>query len=485
MARWLVFLVAAACARAQAGPPAADTPCSDFGFIAGTAARIGSGQVDLARCVAGPLIAPAPPPRAASCGNGHVDFFQARECAPCMPGHSCPCATVTRTVEQCDRRDLQQATCASLGYLGGRLACSPACTLDEHGCRVLAGGATRRTLPVPDLGGLSEGLAFPGAIAAIPHAVGVAWATTTNVGTAGAKRFEAVFAWSDPALRVMHATRPFVAGWVNHLELAGNADGWLLAASTFGDNPGPSGPAVRVFPVSAAGVVGAGGAPVARQDVLFVVRGGHGEPSLVGGLHGFMHDGRAQFGVDAWLVDDRGQPLGPPFQVGTAVETYARVAARAAYLGNGQFVVARGSTRDPAIELTIVDAKGGQRTLPITDPGLRGWPIDLTVTGDRITCVYGHTAQQGASLVTVSPDGRLLDGPRAITREVPAAVVDGPASLALLTRSRNEVQLARLDGASHVLLGAPGVWVPAVANAPDASYALAVTRGTAFVLRVR
>src|SRR5690242_7234742 len=177
MARWLVFLVAAACASAHADPPAADTPCSDFGYIAGTARRIAPDQVDLAGCVAGPLIAPAPPPRLASCGNGHVDSRQERTCAPCRRGGQCPCSMVTRTDEQCDGRDLQQQTCTALGYLGGHLACSPSCTLDEHACRVLAGGASRRTLQVPDLGGLSEGLAFPGAIAAIPHAVGVAWAT--------------------------------------------------------------------------------------------------------------------------------------------------------------------------------------------------------------------------------------------------------------------------------------------------------------------
>jgi hypothetical protein len=49
---------------------------------------------------------------------------------------SAPCGDGVRRagVEQCDEPDLNDQTCVSLGYGGGSLACSSACTFDTSGC---------------------------------------------------------------------------------------------------------------------------------------------------------------------------------------------------------------------------------------------------------------------------------------------------------------------------------------------------------------
>src|SRR5689334_15200741 len=72
----------------------------------------------------------------ALCGNGRVDTFSGPViCAPCIPNRPCRCGPMPIT-EECDSADLGGRTCASLGFLGGALRCTPDCRLDRTGCQI-------------------------------------------------------------------------------------------------------------------------------------------------------------------------------------------------------------------------------------------------------------------------------------------------------------------------------------------------------------
>jgi hypothetical protein len=57
-------------------------------------------------------------------------------CTACEPTYRCHrCGDgIVASVEQCDGTAFEGATCASLGFTGGTLACTPGCTFDTSGC---------------------------------------------------------------------------------------------------------------------------------------------------------------------------------------------------------------------------------------------------------------------------------------------------------------------------------------------------------------
>jgi hypothetical protein len=99
--------------------------CESVGFAGGT---LGCGvgcQVDTGGCVPGVLT---------TCGNG-----------------------VKETAEPCDGLDLGGATCESLGFLRGTLACTTGCGYDVSGCEDLAFPATGQTTCWDSTGAVIEG----------------------------------------------------------------------------------------------------------------------------------------------------------------------------------------------------------------------------------------------------------------------------------------------------------------------------------------
>ena len=91
-------------------PDLGGATCESLGFESGTlACTIGCG-LDVSGCT------PVP---SGTCGNGSID------------GN-----------DDCDGLDLGGATCESLGFQGGTLACSAGCGLDVSGCVVTCGNAT-------------------------------------------------------------------------------------------------------------------------------------------------------------------------------------------------------------------------------------------------------------------------------------------------------------------------------------------------------
>ena len=57
----------------------------------------------------------------------------------------CGDGSINAAGEQCDGSDLGGETCASLGFLGGTLACDASCQFDTSGCRVCEAGALLST----------------------------------------------------------------------------------------------------------------------------------------------------------------------------------------------------------------------------------------------------------------------------------------------------------------------------------------------------
>lgn len=493
MRRWgllLVWAAVAACASEAAPrkasrttPPhcAANQPtpgCDVFGYKAGATTCTREGDIDLTRCMPArdPVLVRSPPP---GCGNGKIDVVTEESCAACTADSPrCPCETVTRKLETCDGKDLDGASCKSLGYAGGRLRCTPSCDLDTSGCEIVdPKHRWKARLAIAGLAGWTPGIALHGAIGAVPGSVAVAWGVQDQ---ANRPRADVVFAWSDPTLRVLRASPPFDAGMVQHLRLAGNARGWLLAISTYDDVRAKEAKGVRVYPISARGHVGKPGARVDRQDVLFLARGAPGEPSLVGALHGFMPPKQQpQWRLDGWLVDDQGEPLTPPFEIGTSVLTYSVMGAQAAYVGGGRFLTARGSTRNPAIELTLVDGKGGVQVLPVAHADLIGTPVGLVVDKDRVKVAYARDDQAYVAEVTL--EGKLLGTPRKVGHGRAAALIGPARKPSLVTGPPLELHAV---GASSHRVAAYG-HVAMVADAADAAYALLVQQDAADLIRLR
>ena len=97
----------------------------------------------------------------ALCGNGILN--QGEECdAGDANSDRGACLTTCRIavcgdgfvytgVEQCDETNVLHQTCQSLGFPGGTLSCSPACTFDTGNCSpVRTPTAVRTATPTPD-----------------------------------------------------------------------------------------------------------------------------------------------------------------------------------------------------------------------------------------------------------------------------------------------------------------------------------------------
>jgi hypothetical protein len=179
-----------------------------------------------AEACAPPVVPPEPAPRP-SCGNGVRDSLgtPAPECAPCMPGHSCPCAAPVEVIEPCDGADLGGVTCASIGFSGGVLECTRRCTFDTSGClpkgaappgvqiawpRIPADRAPARTL----------------ALASSGRNLGALWGDSGACG-------QAIFARFSPELAPVSTSAPFGRGRTQRSQLAATPAGWLAA---LGDN---------------------------------------------------------------------------------------------------------------------------------------------------------------------------------------------------------------------------------------------------------
>lgn len=178
------------------------------------------------------------------CGNGRIEPGCPQLAPPAAGGATGPRATD----ESCDGAELGGASCASLGYAGGRLRCSRVCTFDTTGCNACARSPMVAACGRADVQASSESLsspnppAFPFALAATDSEVALGWlsgwADEQNSRVAHFARFrpdltklgESSCA-GDSQLGVVSAGAA--------VALSARPGGWLFAAT------GPTGTTVR------------------------------------------------------------------------------------------------------------------------------------------------------------------------------------------------------------------------------------------------
>jgi hypothetical protein len=195
-----------------------------------------SGSIGQVACPA-PDHPPAPICGAALCGNGVRDNCQVCEAGPL----SVSCADIGATnspecgsssclfavEESCDGADLGTATCATLGFGGGTLACSDRCTFQTNGCTtclVDTGIAACRHTEVD--------AAAPSALAmaATDTEVVIAWVPGPGLrGTLDADAGSVRLARFDSSLSLIAQTGCLGPQHARHVAIARTRSGYLLA----------------------------------------------------------------------------------------------------------------------------------------------------------------------------------------------------------------------------------------------------------------
>lgn len=176
-----------------------------------------------------PVAAPAPRP---SCGNGQLDVIgmTGGECAPCMPGRSCPCSPRAQVMEPCDGADLGGQTCESLGFGGGRLRCSSSCSFDDSQCVPKSGAPTGAVAAWPRI----PEAKLPGRaldLAAGKNELGAVWTTASGCGRAVLARF-------SKDLSLISTSNPFGRPNATRVRLVPMLRGWLVAVGSRGGRSG-------------------------------------------------------------------------------------------------------------------------------------------------------------------------------------------------------------------------------------------------------
>ena len=195
-----------------------------------------SGSLGQVACPA-PDHPPAPTCGAALCGNGVRDSCQVCGPAPLSVG----CADIGATsspecgpsmcragaVERCDGADLGAATCATLGFGGGTLACSDRCTFQTNGCttclvddRIVACRHTEVDAAAP----------LTLAMAATDHEVVIAWVTGPGLnGTYDDDAGSVRLARFDTRLSLIAQTGCFGPAHARGAAIARTRSGYILA----------------------------------------------------------------------------------------------------------------------------------------------------------------------------------------------------------------------------------------------------------------
>ena len=195
---------------------------------------------------------PAPVCGSVACGNGQRDQCAMEMTAECL----------ARTdVEQCDGNDLGDASCLSLHFGSGNLACRSNCALDTSGCRdcvpLGAGLVSCGEAPLP----VNQPWSL--AVAATDTEVGIAWLGQADDSTLVS------FARLAPGLdllgsQVLDSGPPSCASAWRGVAVAAVASGWLIAVG--------GAPEVIVYAVDRAGDKSAGWSSTGRRLTTTTIR---------------------------------------------------------------------------------------------------------------------------------------------------------------------------------------------------------------------
>lgn len=189
----------------------------------------------------------------AACGDGRIDTFAQPQCAPCMPGHACPCSTVEVATEACDGKDLGGKTCVGLGFLGGTLACSKTCEVDTSSCsRAKAPGRDVTPGAFGDLAISADEVAVVTSSRSI-----LTLEVFSRKGLVSTKR-------TDLPLRV----KADGAGGIGELRVVATKDGWVVAGQLYGSTS-----ELRLWHVHADGTWDERGTARGQRPLFFIRAG--------------------------------------------------------------------------------------------------------------------------------------------------------------------------------------------------------------------
>jgi hypothetical protein len=373
---------------------------------------------------------PCPP---SLCGNGHVDT--------CPGGES--------LTEPCDGMDLVSRTCASLGYFGGTLACTPSCNLDTQGCASCGSDPRISTCT-------------RAAVATAPAALSLA-ATATEVDVAWIEVAASVpspdlhFTRLRPDFTLLSDTRCFGPADSYGVGIASLGAGWVVGTLN-GTSTSTGGGVYLVRLDTQGGIQGSRVlAGEAHPPYSFRLTTGPSGGALVTWVEGYTANGSLLDNVGtlyAELLAPDGSSAWSAVSVGPDVENWSAVST-----GDG-FVLAvqwnPGSTQVPltadrSIQLFRLGLDGSLSTggsIPGQDPA----QVGLAWNGSEARLWYQASEvdpdsglpNEGSQLQRVAQDGSLLGPPVAVE-----TIEDGP--MLLFAAGADTVMLKSVYGVQYLV----------------------------------
>jgi hypothetical protein len=381
-----------------------------------------AGALAVSTCPAVP--APVGVCGASQCGNGQIDS--------CMSG-TCNEGGCTMSTESCDGDNLGGATCVSLGFSGGTLACNGGCEFDVSGCNHCGTGSM-----IDSCGNaaLSAAGATSLAIASNATNVAIAWAN----GAPGSAGLNVAVLGSD--LTVQSQSGCLGDSDVGMVAIAATANGWIVAAETGGGieiqplTPGgvPTGPgqflANATVPILASNpsggpllawaspdyngwvsVLGADGTVTSSAPVFYqIVEPEYGSAVFVG--DGFLVGIRGSLGATVAHVGLDGT-IGTPYSLGDETE-YPKLS----YTGTEARVVYSDFSEVGAVEFQRLDTTGAPIGTPQqlgSIPEYYGQGPNTTVGSDSVVVMSGYSSETGVAthldITRVTQSGSVVYSP--------------------------------------------------------------------------
>jgi hypothetical protein len=382
----------------------------------------------------------------AGCGDGRIDVEEQPTCAPCVAGAECPCGVISVPTEACDGKQLGGKSCVSLGFLGGTLSCTKACTVDTSQCRGASG--LERAVTSGSFGAL--------ALSADLVATVTSTRQVLTLETFSRKTLEPV-ARTEQVLR----TKADGAGGVGELRVARVPDGWVVAGQAYGSTS-----ELSIWHVDEQGAWTARG--VARgQRPLFLINAGD----------------ELALGGEAWASDSRsvGVVLTTLRADGTPGASRFLAAPDRIFTGNTASAAHFGG-----VVHVLSSCTPNQANRPVR---LNGAPLDQlgahgVLVADPRAGAHAVVVKDGLWRVTLGDDGEPRTAPTKLADGLhgplhAAGVVGGELVVWAMRGTLLVRATAKPDGAASAvdMLSGMNLEVLAMTQAADAAFALANANG--------
>jgi hypothetical protein len=319
---------------------------------------------------------------------------------PAGPDAGCDSGVPFTVVEQCDGINLGGATCASLGFPGGALACDSACFFATNQCETCLPGPNVATCRHTELDA-----AEPSALAmtTTDQEIVVAWISGPGLATSPSPTAAASvrLARFGADLSLIAQSSCFGPAHARNIALARSPSGFILAVEGDGgvtiqplDSTGAPRAASRVIANALQPVLGA-------REASGTMSGG---PLLAWSVAPGAHPNPSGLAVQAELLGDDGTQETAPVTVFPVAEGTGY--ASAVFTGDG-FLLADGSIARVGLDGSVVGTSA---------PGPAEYTM-LAWTGTEARVVYGDPAAQGAGVYWLRLDksGAALGSPVLLT----------------------------------------------------------------------